>query len=1055
MRTTVLNSLKAAAVLLGSAVLAQTAPPVSFSLEDRIACQAEVERVYWRHHIAAPASFEESVPASVIRGKAEDVALKSAALERFWGVSITDEQLQAELDRMAASSKAPGTLRELFVALDNDPRKAAECLARPLLVDRLIQTYYARDQRFHGELKTRVQSELARTSSSEGMKNTGGLYREVEWQKGRSEVSRPGVLSLDPEVFEARAREFRRSLGTVDGQLALNRVSALGEDDHRFYAVSVQALDDRHIRLAGVQWPKRPFHTWWSDTRRQLPLGAAFTSSTFQLPLISGSNCRDDSWKPTLQLLDPRYWHTAVWTGVEMIIFGGMNSVGTEYNDGSRYNPATDTWTLIAVKDAPSVRTQHVAVWTGREMIVFGGTGDTSGGRYNPVTDTWRPTSSINAPLGAFNATVVWTGTEMIVWGGDIGSTVNTGGRYNPTTNSWIQTPTAGAPLARAYHAAVWTGAEMIVWGGYNAGIGQVYGDGARYSPGTNLWKPVSGLNAPIARYFHTAVWTGREMIIWGGDTYPTYDASGGRYNPATNTWTPTSLVNAPSFRWMHAAAWTGKEMIIEGGSPANPAGGRYSPATDSWTATNPANAPTNGQGTSAVWTGKELILWGGLDDNFLFHNDGGRYNPSTDSWLRTTTLGVPAARGLHAAVWTGSEMIIWGGFGDWLPNTGGRYDPATDTWQPTSVTNAPVGRENTTAVWTGTEAIFWSGFPDGPGPGTGGRYNPVTDQWAPTSVVNAPMARDGHTAVWTGSEMIVFGGVGPDDNGYRYNPATDTWKLTSVLNSPGARDHHAAVWTGQEMIIWGGFIDALYPPIGGRYNPSTDQWLRLNPVGSPVTREWPLNLWTGSEMIVWGGQRLTSGVSFNDGGRYDPTTNSWKKTNMTGAPSPRVAQGVWTGTEMVLWGGRYNPLTDSWKPTTLLNAPFVRALGRWSTVWTGSQMIIWGGVIETQQGSLYCASGQPNLAPAATDDSYAVTAGKLLVVGNTAGVLTNDLDANADLLKAKAVTKPAHGALQFNSNGSFSYKPAAGFSGTDTFTYQANDGLADSNTASVTIIIH
>src|SRR3989442_3042254 len=76
-----------------------------------------------------------------------------------------------------------------------------------------------------------------------------------------------------------------------------------------------------------------------------------------------------------------------------------------------------------------------------------------------------------------------------------------------------------------------------------------------------DTWTPTSTINAPSARSGHMAVWTGTEMIIWGGD-----DNTGRRYNPATDTWTPTSTINAPSARSNHTAIWTGKEMIICGG---------------------------------------------------------------------------------------------------------------------------------------------------------------------------------------------------------------------------------------------------------------------------------------------------------------------------------------------------------------------------------------------------------------------------------------------------------------------------------------------------------
>src|SRR5436190_8999267 len=55
----------------------------------------------------------------------------------------------------------------------------------------------------------------------------------------------------------------------------------------------------------------------------------------------------------------------------------------------------------------------------------------------------------------------------MIVWGGfNLISFFNTGGRYNPSTDSWTATSTTGAPAARNSHTAIWTGSEMIVWGG-------------------------------------------------------------------------------------------------------------------------------------------------------------------------------------------------------------------------------------------------------------------------------------------------------------------------------------------------------------------------------------------------------------------------------------------------------------------------------------------------------------------------------------------------------------------------------------------------------------
>jgi hypothetical protein len=60
-------------------------------------------------------------------------------------------------------------------------------------------------------------------------------------------------------------------------------------------------------------------------------------------------------------------------------------------------------------------------------------------------------------------------------------------------------------------------------------------------------WAATSTINAPTGRYEHTAVWTGSEMIVWGGE-FPASN-TGGRYNPSTDSWTATSTTNAPSAR--------------------------------------------------------------------------------------------------------------------------------------------------------------------------------------------------------------------------------------------------------------------------------------------------------------------------------------------------------------------------------------------------------------------------------------------------------------------------------------------------------------------------
>ena len=94
------------------------------------------------------------------------------------------------------------------------------------------------------------------------------------------------------------------------------------------------------------------------------------------------------------------------------------------------------------------------------------------------------------------------------------------------------------------------------------------------------------------------------------------------------------------------------------------------------------------------------------------------------------------------------------------------------------------------------------------------------------------------------------------------------------------------------------------------------------------------------------------------------------------------------------------------------------------------------------------------NQSPVAIDDTYTTNEDTTLAVVAAQGVLANDTDADADTLTALLVTGPTRGSLTLNLDGSFSYIPDANFNGTDSFTYRANDGNANSNVATVNITV-
>jgi N-acetylneuraminic acid mutarotase len=342
------------------------------------------------------------------------------------------------------------------------------------------------------------------------------------------------------------------------------------------------------------------------------------------------------------------------------------------------------------------------------------------------------------------------------------------------SVDTWRSPSSSSAPSARSSHSAVWTGSLVIIWGGLTVNQTAVLNSGARYDPLTDSWSPTSIAGAPSPRNAHAAVWTGTEMLIYGGNGTNGAATSGGRYNPITDAWGP-AVAGGPSIPNADAAVWSGTELVLW--SPGSNDGGRYDPQSNVWRTISRTGAPFNYQGASAVWTGSAMIVWGGIDGE-IATNEGARYDPTSDSWGALNTQNAPDPRGYHSAIWTGQQMIVWGG-----------EDPYVGTME------------------------------------SGGRYDPMTDMWYGMQPSFAPSSRSAHTATWTGNRMIVwggYGGSGPLDDGAAYEPGSNYWVPLTTSGAPDPSWSHAAVWADTELFVWGRGASVPTPTPGGLYRPDT-----------------------------------------------------------------------------------------------------------------------------------------------------------------------------------------------------------------------------------------
>ncbi|MCB9888904.1 MAG: hypothetical protein H6836_04955 [Planctomycetes bacterium] len=339
--------------------------------------------------------------------------------------------------------------------------------------------------------------------------------------------------------------------------------------------------------------------------------------------------------------------------------------------------------------------------------------------------------------------------------------------------HEWRAIELAGAPAARSDATTVWTGREVLQWGGLDVGD-RYLGDGGAFDPATNTWRTISRQGAPSARAWHTAVWTGREMLVWGGCDADSELGDGAAYDPVSDRWRPLPSCGAPDARGSHVAVFNGACMLVWAGVDENHAfsrGGLLDPVKNTWTPCTFHCGQLTPRSLPGVWTGREFLLWGGINGSSVLGH-GISFVPAKRRATLMNATGAPAPRARHAAVWTGRALVVWGGT---RSIRGGR----------------PLG--------------------------DGASYDPVTRRWAALPVAGAPSARFGHAFAWTGTELCIAGGATkPTGDALRdtwvWHPEHG-WRHLPDLPAPRAGAH--AVATPYGVILLGG-RDAKQPCRGG-----------------------------------------------------------------------------------------------------------------------------------------------------------------------------------------------------------------------------------------------
>lgn len=306
----------------------------------------------------------------------------------------------------------------------------------------------------------------------------------------------------------------------------------------------------------------------------------------------------------------PRVGSSAIWTGTELIIWGGRVLDGPVVEEGARWSSDLDEW--VELPNGPLTGTiGHTAVWDRSRMIVAGPTGVAS---YSPSADSWTDLPEPPFRLTSLGTTGTSQPATQYAWDGEVLYIWNVStdefAAFDTTNDKWRVLPGPGLEVEPN---------ALLVGGGRIYALGTRW-DGGRFEPATNqlyvsvfegeTWAAAPSISFETAEYAAPAAPTSaavlREgLIVWG---LPVPRPAPARILDLAGLWIetpppplpPENIVNAPLVIDEHVLA------VSEAG-----VGYLRSPNSGEWTSIGQVPFSSSNE---AIWTGEFVVGWNGMD---------------------------------------------------------------------------------------------------------------------------------------------------------------------------------------------------------------------------------------------------------------------------------------------------------------------------------------------------------------------------------------------------------------------------------------------------------
>ena len=339
-------------------------------------------------------------------------------------------------------------------------------------------------------------------------------------------------------------------------------------------------------------------------------------------------------------------------------------------------------WVRMSAENAPQSLHEmswldSAAVWSGTKLVVAQRrNGKWTGAAFDPCGNAWSPIAETSAPPRDAGAPWNSGGHDRPFQPAHVQGSYDGFDRlsvWDDARRDWMALA-APAPLGvRSRYAVALVRRRLLVWGGWMHAVG-VLGDGAVLDLAHRSWKKMAATGAPSPRLEPTAVaWTGSRFLIWGGRVATTAPGSvrllgdGALYDPAADRWTPMSAAGAPAPRTDATVVWTGRKLVVVGGNggaggPALAGGGVYDPATNRWTR---LTAPPDGVTLPKTNVGPLTRIMVAPDGRVVFLPDEARSITVLDAdravW---STIGADelGKRTGFRALLAGRRLLVWGG---------------------------------------------------------------------------------------------------------------------------------------------------------------------------------------------------------------------------------------------------------------------------------------------------------------------------------------------------------------------------------------------------------